>query len=193
VLVSNSLYLNLKIKELKFLPYLFIFLLVFMNFGALELSINRQFDTQFFGLDVAGEYIKAHSSSLESIIDSGHQDIGLVWHSDRRLVSIPPDVSRMQELEEKMHVRWIFVYQWGFNTVLGNAELAEYIYDNYRLAQIAFRRNGENVVPFYFLLEKGGSFNQSDINNLIQNKPVKRKYYELTSGNVELNYVDTVA
>ncbi|MEK6823086.1 MAG: glycosyltransferase family 39 protein, partial [Nanoarchaeota archaeon] len=45
-------------------------------------AANRQWDTQFFGLDVAGEYVRTHKSAGDRIIHSSHQAFGILWHGD---------------------------------------------------------------------------------------------------------------
>ncbi len=151
---------------------------------------NRQYDTQFIGLDVAGEYIKEHSAPQERIIHSGHQDYGIFWHASRKGIDGGiPDVGGIKFAEESLNVSWIFMYQWGMQE-MQNPEKWGYIKDNYRLAQFAFRETPQGPQAVYMLFKKGGTFDESRINDLVAGKPIQSRTYELTTGTVEMQYID---
>ena len=92
-----------------------------------------------------------------------------------------------------MNVSWLFIYQWGFD-VMGVNESWNYIKNNFRPVQIAFIRQGEKFSPVYLLLKKGGSFNETLLNQKIQEKINKNevgiKEYELSYGKVYLYYLN---
>ena len=69
-------------------------------------------------------------------------------------------------------------------------EVWEYISDSYSLKQVAFQQTGDRYQPIYFLLEKGGSFNLSQVDSMIKNKPVQKRTYEYTVGKIDLMYVN---
>ena len=149
---------------------------------------DRQFNTQFYGLDVAGDYINKNSAPNERLFHSGHQSYGVLWHADRKGISFPWNVTRIKKAEDELNFNWIFVYQWGMQTYPNNPQYKdawEYLKQNYELKQLAFIRTSQGDASFYFLFKKGGSFNESNINSLIQNKAVNRKIYELTTGDFE--------
>ena len=146
-------------KSVRWLVLLAIFFFVLR--APLTESTDRQFATQFYGLDVAGEYIKEHGVPGELILDSGHQDRGLLWHADRDLVRTE-NVSVMIALEQERNLNWVFVYQWGIGRILGIPEIAEHIYSNYTLKQFGFLLvPGSNQQPqmqeMYYLYQRGGS------------------------------------
>ena len=168
----------------------------------LKESVDRQFATQFYGLDVAGEYIKTHSAPGELIMDSGHQDRGVLWHSDRDLVSTA-NVSEMIALENERNLNWAFAYQWGFSQpgrLLTIPEIAEHIYSNYTLRQFGFllvpgQNQQAQVQPMYFLYNRGGS--SQPINEFLANlsrhvqehPPQKRAYDDPFGRQIELYYI----
>ncbi|MFW9878002.1 MAG: hypothetical protein ACFFG0_33380, partial [Candidatus Thorarchaeota archaeon] len=176
-----------KIKYSKFIVILI--LLVILYFPAMDAK-DRMFNTQFFGLDVAGEYIQENSAEDEWVVFPSHQSYGVLWHADRMGYGKGwEDLESFKKIEEEQNVRWVFVYQWGFD-LFQNEELWNYIKDRYSLKQIAFIQQNGNNQPIYFLLERGGSFDINSVNSLIQDKEVMTKYYEYTFGKVPMNYIN---
>jgi 4-amino-4-deoxy-L-arabinose transferase-like glycosyltransferase len=174
------------IMRLKIMKPLFIIVLFVIFFFPARTAWNRQFDTQFFGLDVAGDYINKNSQPNERIIHSDHQDYGVLWHADRKgLAGGIPNSSEIRWAEDNLNVTWIFVYQWGLN-VVQDPDRWNYIKDNYALRQIAFIKGQQQ--PFYLLFKKGGRFNESMLNKM-QGVSGKR-IYEMSSGTLELDYID---
>jgi MFS family permease len=151
-------------------------------------SKDRMFDTQFIGLDIAGNYIKGHSSEGERILFPGHQSYGILWHADRMGFAEIPSEENIKFGEEEREVNWIFLYQWGLSTM--NEPQWEYISDNYNLEQFAFQINSDgssNLV--YLLLKKGGTFDINELNTLLQDQSkIQTKEYEFSKGKVPLMY-----
>ncbi len=148
---------------------------------------NRMFDTQFIGLDVAGEYIKLNSQPESRMLFPSHQSYGVLWHSERKGYPAMPDKPEAIEFAiNERNVEWIFVYQWGMNIM--EKPSWEYISNNFELKQIAFEQiHGQNQLV-YMLLKKGGSFNVSNINEMISGKQPRTKDYRLTIGTRRLFY-----
>jgi|GEM_PF-848877 len=158
--------------------------LLYVGFGAsegLRTATNRVWDTQFPGLDIAGDYIRTHSASREErIMHTSGQGYGLMWHADRRGHKLPTKPSDLNKLEDK-GAKWIFIYQWGFNK-FQDQEFVNYLSGNYSLRQMAFVNSQQGNQPLFFLFEKGGTSNMSSINEWIQGKQVSTRYYEYSSG-----------
>ncbi len=176
-------------KVLKIAVLIVLFLSIHFIGGAYSgsNSIERQFDQQFPGLDVAGEYIQEHSSSDERLIFSGGQSFGVLWHANRKgyyNINSVEDVMKAEELGSE----WVFIYQWGLNEI-GTAKM-DYTFQNYELKQAGFMGEGEQGQLVYLLLRKGGSFNMDDLNEKIQNNLVRSKEYERTTGPYKLYYVN---
>lgn len=173
-----------------------LFIILFM-WPSTKQSISGQFNTQFSGLDIAGNYINSHSLPDEMIFDSGHQDTGVVWHADRKATVIS-NLSELKQFEEKKNLKWIFIYQWGFSNIFQNPEFRGYINSNYSLKQIAFQQTQQGNAPIYFLFEKGGTFDESKLNEMLQGKQAQSRTYEylsfgfikMDSASYQINYID---
>ncbi|MFH1376302.1 MAG: glycosyltransferase family 39 protein [Candidatus Woesearchaeota archaeon] len=188
VFVGVNIEKFVKIKYTRIIVIL-IFLII-LYFPAMEAK-DRMFNTQFVGLDIAGEYIKEHSAEDERLVFPSHQSYGILWHADRMGYGKgwSKDLDTFKKIEDEDNVRWVFVYQWGMD-LFEKEELWEYISETYSLKQIAFMQNGEQVQPIYFLLEKGGSFDLNNINNIVQNKEMKTRDYEYSFGVQRISYIN---
>lgn len=180
--------MNVEGKKIKYINFLAIIILLIIISSSMPESTSRQFNTQFIGLDVAGNYIKEHSDRNEKIMFPSHQSYGVLWHADRRGYATPETVKEIKDAEER-NVTWIFVYQWGFS-ILQNEEGWSYIKQNYSLKQFAFLRTDKGIEPIYLLLKKGGTFNENEINSMIQNKKISYRDYEYTKGIQRMYYVN---
>ena len=192
VVISANLEKIIKFKysKLFFIALLFLLLIFppFFSGGGIFKAKNRMFDTQFIGLDLAGEYIREHSQTEERLFFPGHQSYGVLWHSDRKGYDTPDNLSQIKLGEEK-GVNWIFVYNWGLS-ILKNEEVWDYIQSSYSLKQMAFLQTQQGNTPLYLLLEKGGSFNASEINTILNNQQIMSREYELTRGTNILYYAN---
>ncbi|MCX6707512.1 MAG: glycosyltransferase family 39 protein, partial [Candidatus Woesearchaeota archaeon] len=93
-----------KIIKMKIMKPLFIIVLFIILYFPSAAAWNRQFDTQFYGLDIAGDYIKGHSQPDERIIHSDFQDYGVLWHADRKgIVGIIPNSCEIRLAEENLN------------------------------------------------------------------------------------------
>ncbi len=186
IVIATNIQKLIKIKFLRYFIILGLFLIVLFPSLAAK---NRMFDTQFPGLDVAGEYIKENSKPNERIFFPSGQSYGVLWHADRKGDKTPfNDLARFKDGESK-NMTWVFVYQWGFE-VMNYPEVWDYIQENYELKQFAYYKT-DPIQPVYLLLKKGGSFNMSNINEILQNKQTYTKDYELSEERIiRLYYVN---
>ena len=152
---------------------------------------NRMFNTQFPGLDIAGDYINEHSKSNERLFHSSHQSFGILWNADRKGYKPPSSAAYFKEAEDNYNVSWVFVYQWGIQSYFQNQEIFDYLKSHYRLAQFAFIPvSQEQVQPLYFLFRKGGNFNESELNAALQNHPAMSRTYYYTNSPYEVRYIN---
>ncbi len=184
----------LKMKHLRWAGIIVLFLLliyppVFSSMGGIFDAKNRMFDTQFIGLDVAGEYVKDHSSESEKAFHSGFQSRGFLWHAHRKGWTLPDNLSLITEGEMNNGYRWVFLYEWGLSD-LNNPEVKQYLESNYDLAQAGFVQSGsgEGLRPLYLLLREGGSFRLENLSDSIKTSQLKRREYESTKGSRTLYY-----
>ena len=176
--------------KIKYSKIVVILILLFTLYGTSMDAKDRMFDTQFFALDIAGDYIRENSLEDERIAFPSHQSYGVLWHADRMGYGKGwRTLEDFKLIEERDNVRWVFVYQWGMN-IFEEEELWGYIKENYSLKQVAYVQQGEQFQPIYFLLEKGGSFDQDNTGALISGKDVFQKEYDYTGGKVVVNYVN---
>lgn len=181
-------------KQIKHINILLVaFLLVIIIPSTIE-AINRQFNTQFYGLDVAGEYLREHKQPGERLMHSSFQAYGVLWHADMMGTGgIPRTVEDMKFAENNLNATWLFIYNWDFYMIQDkeHKELWNYISSNYRLVQFAFIQNrNQPTTPIYMLLRKGGSFDENKLDEMLKDKPIKHEYYELTPGKIRLDYVN---
>ncbi len=191
-------YIEFRTKKEGMVKWFFIMLMVFVLYFPSQSAWNRMFDTQFPGLDVAGEYINANSGPDDLVIHSSHQSYGVLWHADRVGFKPPSDVEGLMQAEQK-GARWYFIYAWQFPRYLeapngnlaDNLELWDYLQQNYHLVQIGVIQYDKPNLQ-YVLLEKGGSFNASNLftaaNIFIQGKQPAVTEYEFSMGKIPLYY-----
>jgi hypothetical protein len=152
---------------------------------------DRMFDTQFIGLDVAGEYIKENKLEGERVMHSSHQAYGLLWHADvKGTKGIPGTVEKMEFARTELNATWLFIYSWDLGILQDEDERAEYIRDNYEIKQLGFRVSDSKFVPVYFLMKYGGSFSEEKLNQIVNDIDILEKEYEFTGGNVVMNYIN---
>jgi hypothetical protein len=189
-IVSLSGFLVGLFKIRKFKLVIILLLLVMLYLPSVS-SKDRMFDTQFLGLDIAGNYIKTHKVGSERVMHSSHQAYGLLWHGDiKGTKGIPPRVEDMRYAEDNLNATWLFIYQWDLNILSDQDNRSAYIKSNYRIKQIGFDITSDrNLILYYLLLKKGGSFSDADITSIINNNEVNYKEYEFSKGKKRLYYV----
>jgi len=192
VVIGTNVEKIVKIKYSRWIIItIFILLLIkpifFTGGGGVFVAKDRMFDTQFFGLDLAGEYIKANSAPDERLFHSSHQSYGVLWHADRKGYKMGTTVDEIKK-GEGLNASWIFLYQWGLE-VMQDEERWDYIKNNYELKQMALQQTEQGMKPIYMLFKEGGSFNESMMNN-IHNSAIQIRNYELTKGQAQIGYVN---
>lgn len=173
--------------------YLFLVLaviLVLILWKPSQESRDRMYNTQFPGLDIAGSYINQHKLPGERVLHSSGQSYGFFWDADMPGYKGPGDIDRFKKSVEQYNSSWIFVYQWGMQYYLQDPVIFEYLKNNFHLVQFAYRLNNNQAVPLYFLFYKGGSFDDSKLNDLLADKPIHKTQYYFTNGPYDVYYID---
>jgi len=165
-------------------------LIVILLWQPSQAARDRMYNTQFPGLDVAGNYIRQNSQPNERIFHSSGQNYGVLWHSGRKGYKGSSKVEVFEQAEEEYNVTWIFAYQWGIQTYFQNPEVFQHIKDNYRLVQFAYVANNNQVQPIYFLFKKGGTFNDTNLNEMLQEKPTYKTTYHYTHGTYDIMHIN---
>ncbi len=184
VVVANTIASISRIPQVK---WVVLVLLIAMLWPQTNAALDRQFGTQFPGLNAAGDYVKENSESWERIMHSSHQSYGVLWHADRKGYKVPSTVADIQK-EEAANATWIFIYQWRFD-LLQNEEVMDYVGKNYALRQVGFVMPQGQFQPYYLLLQKGGTFNISEFPQMLTGKQLSTRQYELPGGIFEMNVV----
>lgn len=193
VLVANTISDLLK-KQKALIKTLFIIILILLVLTPSIQAKNRQFDQQYFGLDVAGDYINQEKSPDDEMIGSGHQSYGVTWNGDMKSTrGIPTTVEELRVLESERNIQWIFLYEYQtgrISQMRANPELWSYVQQNYELKQLGFFQNQQQINLVYYVLKKGGSFNESGLNDLVQGKQIQTKMYETSKQKITFSYIN---
>ena len=187
-----------KHKQLLIAASIIPLLLIVPTIGSVETSINRQFDMQYIGYDVAGEFIKKNSAPEDRIFlegISGGQGASLFFYAERFGTWMPQNLSEFKRGETEKNFKWVVLYNevWRQNIdegVFGIArkqEIWNYIQKNYYVRQVGLL-NPENKKPMrvFMVLEKGKSLNES----IVSSNPTIAMTYEFTYGKIPLYTVE---
>jgi hypothetical protein len=159
------------IKIIKFLPILLLLLLI----GPFTQSTMQQFNTQFFGQDLQGEYINKHTKVGEIfLLERGIQG-QMSWTARRFYYGIPDDISVLKGMEQNHGLRYIVLNSYGISVAQQRPSWI-YIQNNYHIVQAGFIQTGQGPQIYTMILERGGVFNMTELNT----KQVKlAKTYDL--------------
>jgi hypothetical protein len=175
----------------EYMKYIIIIIFIAALFPPSLAARNRMFDTQFLGLNVAGEYIKANSQPWERIVHSSQQSYGVLWDADRSGFKPPATLEDLKKLES-YNATWLFIYSWSMPNYVQKPDLWTYVQQNYALKQIGFLPIGQNQIhPLYryFLFKKGGTYNDSLLPEMLKTAKEGTYTYEMTSGKVVFHYI----
>jgi len=187
IIIAVNIEIISTLKHIRWIPIVIFCLLISFPMAK---GTKQLFDTQFIGLDVAGNYIKEHSSPDETIFTSAHQSFGVLWHADRKGYRPPANMREFTFGEVNRTTRWVFAYQWGLQQFIGNPEFSQHIAENYRLRQVALMQQGQQLVPIYFLFSYGGTTNITNMEEIVRGKPMHTQEYENSYGKIIIQYVN---
>jgi 4-amino-4-deoxy-L-arabinose transferase-like glycosyltransferase len=132
---------------------------------------DRHWDTIFFGLDVAADYLGRHSQPDERLFVIGpHQAAGVCYNADR-MCAFSPTLEEIRRGEDRLGFQWAFVYGTpGLASLRETPERLEHLESQYELRQMSFFRTKDGMSLQTLLLRRGGS---SDLLHLERN-PIAR-------------------
>ncbi len=188
VSLKSFLEKDTSLRWAKYAPLIFLI----VTFPALKSSINRQYDTIFYGLDVGADYLKSHMPAGSRFFALGHPQSVAVCALSRRLCGFghPRSLEEFKFGEEKRNMGWLFAYgDYGMQELFGKKEMFAYLQDNYRLVQIGFLGTEQQLRPAYYIFKKGGKFNFDELKN-IKNQPKLAKQYDTTRGSIPFYTLD---
>lgn len=119
---------------------------------------ERHWDTIFFGLDVAADYLRRHSGPDERLFVIGpHQAAGVCYNADR-LCALSPPLEEMLRGEDRLGFQWALVYGApGLASLKETPGRLEHLESRYELCQLSFFRATDGMRPQTLLLRRGGS------------------------------------
>jgi len=185
-----------KSKPIHVAASLLALLLILPTLPAVKASVNRQFDTQFIGFDVAGKYIHEHSQPDERVFLEGimgGQGANLFGYANRFGTWMPKNLTDFKKGED-MGFSWVVLYnqawQQGIDEYIfeisQKPDIWQYLQDNYQIMQVGIIGTGQDYTRVYMVLEKGGQLNES----IITGQPELAQTYEYTYGTIDLYAVE---
>jgi hypothetical protein len=190
--ISENLKSVVGSKEAKPLIFVIVSIIfIALLWGPSQASRDRMFNTQFPGLDIAGNYINHNKLPGDRVMHSSGQSYGFLWHTGGTpSYKGPGTIEHFQNAVDEFNVSWVFVYQWGIQNYMQDPVIYEYLKENFRLVQFAFTLNNNQASPIYFLFRKGGTFDESKLNEALSTKPMIRTQYHKTSGPYEIYHIN---
>ncbi|MBF0463603.1 MAG: glycosyltransferase family 39 protein [Nitrospirae bacterium] len=147
-----------------------------LSLTAVNASLTRQYDKQFFGIDVAGQYIKTHTAEKDRfLLTVTAQKLGVCYFAERFCLGTPDKPEAVEAYEKKFNSKYIFVHVSSFSEFM-KLKSWLYIEKNYRIVQGGFTPYQGQMVLNYLILEKGGVFSMDDLK---KSQPFFAKSYEL--------------
>jgi hypothetical protein len=182
---TPKIVINKKAFHIKYVAIILLIALLFFTYPQLEESKNRQFNTVFFGEDLAGDFIKQNSLEDERVLLAGvgTQNVGILWSAQRYGTHYHlKNLTKIKEMEDTLNFKWIVLYRDGIGSMQQDKEIWEHITTNYGVRQVGgIAPDAQNFNIIYITLEKGKTGTIEDLQQIV---PVKAKTYELTNNKV---------
>ena len=171
-----------KVSSLLKLPYLSIIgpvIVMVYAYGDLKASIDRQYDVQFLGLDVAGEYVKSRTEPSDRLFALGSaQNVAVCYFAQRYCSNLSGSTEVIRNYEDEFNARFIYINARYINQA-ASWESWKYIVENYHLAHAGLHRIGNTLYLSQIVLEKGDR--KLDMTLLNKVKPIFKRDYEKTT------------
>ncbi len=186
---EGSSLVALKFRRHPHLRYAVPALLILIGAPAVKTSLDRHFDIQIIGSDVAGRYVREHGAPDDRVfISYGSPSngqlkawrtlyYGMLWEAGKRGSLLPAELEQIRLGEEKRNMRWILLYETRW--LREDQPLLDYIRAHYSIRQIGYR-NGEVV---YYLLQRGGAFDPAPFDTINANFV---RTYTFSTGAIDL-------
>ncbi len=163
-------------------------LLPFLNYAQINESMNRQFNAQYWGGDVAGRLIQESTKREDRFFNHVYhdQESSVCFYAFRNCGSrLPSEVERIQEYENKFNSRFIYVSSANLQG-LQRSPTWQHISNNYKLRQVGFIYQNDNQIrPYYYLLQRPGRFSFDEVKQI---KPVVAGEYYIRGRDLRINF-----
>ncbi|MBF0554719.1 MAG: glycosyltransferase family 39 protein [Nitrospirae bacterium] len=181
----------IKIKHLQYAS----FLILLLSLYAVKDSTMRQYDRQFPGTDIAGEYIKSHTNEADRFLVSvSAQKLAVCYFAERFCFPLPAEEEEVKQFEKKFNSKYIFIYNNSLPEAMSRKSW-DYVSKNYKIAEAGVintgggqdAAQGGGYAIAYLLLVKGGQFSPDILNGKM---PQLKKYYEFSYANYPFYIID---
>ncbi len=148
-------------------------------YGEVKASIDRQYNVQFFGLDVAGEYVKSRTNPSDKMFALGSaQNVATCYFAQRYCSNLSASTEAIRNYEDVFNSRFIYINA-RYLKQAASWESWKYIVENYHLAHAGLHRIGNTLYLSQIVLEKGDR--KLDMTLLNKVKPMFKRDYETTT------------
>ncbi len=180
-----------QIVNIRFIQLLPLVLILF-TVQDIQAHKNAMFDTQFFGLDVGGQYLKNNMGPTERFILFGEsQSVAACTYSEH-LCIMPAgtyNLSQIKDLENNRNVQRIYVdvMTGGMMFLQQQPQVYDYVQNNYHIEALGLLKTAQGFSPYSFILKKGGNVSFANLSNdpITKKQPIMQTIYETSRGNLE--------
>jgi hypothetical protein len=167
-----SSFIGSKLERYPLVKYAIPVLILLLGAPGVKASLDRHFDIQILGIDVAGRYIREHGGPDDRIfISYGSPSdgrfaawrtlyYGVLWEAGKRGSLLPKRLDEIRLGEDERNMRWILLYKTQWLPL--DQPILDYIRAHYSIMQIGYRDG--NVI--YYLLHRGGAFDPAPFESL---------------------------
>jgi hypothetical protein len=199
-LITNTAKQFVKIPNLDiFVKVIMIVLFIAILYPKSVESRDRMFNTQFPGIDIAGDYINLKAAPNERFFHSSGNSFGSLWNAQRKGYKRPGNIGILKNATTNdINVKWILAYgpAGGFaHYCLFNVQCSEdeqlkgqYLRENFRMVQFGFVPQGESVQPMWVLFKMGGNFSENLLSEYLGGLQPQIKEYEYTHSKYQIGY-----
>jgi len=175
----------IKNKYILFIPLVLIILAV----PSLQAANDRVWNTNFYGQDFLGEYLKTRLLPGERFAAFTHsQDLATCSYSRHRCGFVG-SLEEFQRKEQVFNLRYVYVGASKFGKLTSDDPLWVYIRDNYRIDLVGLMNINGQLTPTHFILKRDGKF---DINDIQGKQPQIAKVYETKQGEIPYYYIQNI-
>ena len=172
-------------KKIFFAPLI----LIAFAIPAMQAANDRVWNTNFYGQDFIGEYLKTRLLPDERFAAYSHvQDYATCSYSRHRC-GYEWDLEDFKRKEEVFDLRYVYVGISQFNKLTGNDPLWVYIRSNYKIDLVGLMNINGKLTPMHFVFKKGGTFDLSDLEG---KEPKLAKTYDTRNGPVPYYYIQNI-
>ncbi len=181
--ISRIVFFKLDFSKQKIVYGILFIICVLFSYQPIKRSIEAAYMTIFFGEDVAGGYIKEHTSPEDKFfINTFCQGFGVCVYADRKC-GWPGSFEKFVRIENKEKIKYIVFYPFGFISRIKDKKLRNYIFSSYSICYIGGMAKGKKFIPQFVILRKGGRF---DMNKFLKdnNSASLLKIYSTIRGKI---------